>query len=77
MEPFNARREHLAAVALEGGGRGEPERLGVDKDGKPATPCASARRGDEVPPCHVGGARCTGNAPVSYTHLTLPTICSV
>eukprot|EP00969_Alexandrium_andersonii_P236304 10432392-Alexandrium_andersonii.AAC.1 len=51
------------------------------RDSIPFTPCNDAMKG-AMP---VGGRsaeglrarRCPGGAPVSYTHLTLPTICSV
>eukprot|EP00969_Alexandrium_andersonii_P070576 3114566-Alexandrium_andersonii.AAC.1 len=46
-------------------------------------PCPSRARSSPRPPAFVGGpphdpaARSATTAPVSYTHLTLPTICSV
>eukprot|EP00969_Alexandrium_andersonii_P107864 4758561-Alexandrium_andersonii.AAC.1 len=38
---------------------------------------ADARSERRPSPAAAGGAQQRGGAPVSYTHLTLPTICSV
>eukprot|EP00969_Alexandrium_andersonii_P229295 10126544-Alexandrium_andersonii.AAC.1 len=48
----------------------------------PAAGCRTPRRSPGEPgtlgsPTGLGGARALGPGPVSYTHLTLPTICSV